>query len=210
MSPNAPEVTDWSERHIDLEWNQPIDDGGSPIIGYHVEARLNSEGGWQLWETIPSNHTKVQIGNLNQGTEYQFRVIALNKAGKSNPSHPSRGKAARAQNREILNDIKCPRMSCSDCFCYLLVAPYIDARCLRDVRVVAGERVKFDVAFKGEPTPEITWLKDEAEEPVPVKSSKSQAISISSTERYSIRLIIEQWFLCTIALLYVSFLLQQL
>ena len=100
LSPNAPEVTDWSERHMDLEWSEPIDDGGSPITGYHIEARLNSGGDWQLWETIPSNHTKVQISNLNQGTEYQFRVIALNKAGKSNPSHPSRGKVARAQNRE--------------------------------------------------------------------------------------------------------------
>ena len=64
------------------------------------------------------------------------------------------------------------------------VAPYIDARHLRDVRVVAGDRVKFDVPFQGEPAPEISWFKEAAEEPEPVKSSKSQSISISSSDRY--------------------------
>ena len=65
-----------------------------------------------------------------------------------------------------------------------VVAPYIDSRNLRDVRVVAGDRVKFDVPFKGEPTPEIHWFKEGADEPEPVTSNKSQAISLSITERY--------------------------
>ena len=31
LPPSAPEVVDWSENHMDLEWKEPIDDGGSPI-----------------------------------------------------------------------------------------------------------------------------------------------------------------------------------
>ena len=43
LPPGPPEVTDWSERHMRLEWKEPIDDGGAPITGYHVEARWEEE-----------------------------------------------------------------------------------------------------------------------------------------------------------------------
>ena len=39
LPPGPPEVTDWSERHMRLEWKEPIDDGGAQVTGYHVEAR---------------------------------------------------------------------------------------------------------------------------------------------------------------------------
>ena len=43
----APEVVDWSERHMRLSWNEPIDDGGAPITGYHVEAKAKTDEEWQ-------------------------------------------------------------------------------------------------------------------------------------------------------------------
>ena len=39
MPPSAPDIVDWSENHMDLEWKEPIDDGGAQVTGYHVEAR---------------------------------------------------------------------------------------------------------------------------------------------------------------------------
>ncbi len=33
LPPGAPDVTDWSERHFNLKWKEPIDDGGMPITG---------------------------------------------------------------------------------------------------------------------------------------------------------------------------------
>ena len=44
----APEVVDWSERHMRLSWNEPIDDGGAPITGYHVEAKAKGDEEWQV------------------------------------------------------------------------------------------------------------------------------------------------------------------
>ena len=38
--------------------------------------------------------------NVQKGKSYQFRVIAINKAGKSDPSHPSRSKEAQPSSRE--------------------------------------------------------------------------------------------------------------
>ena len=41
MPPSAPDITDWSENHMDLEWKEPIDDGGAPITGYNTRLFRN-------------------------------------------------------------------------------------------------------------------------------------------------------------------------
>ena len=101
LPPGAPNVVDWSERHMDIEWSVPLDDGGAPITAYHIEAKSkNEDDDWQLWETIDTNRTKASVQKLLKGREYQFRVIAMNKAGKSDPSHPSRTKEALPRSRK--------------------------------------------------------------------------------------------------------------
>jgi len=74
---------------------------------------------------------------LQKGLEYQFRVIAINKAGKSDPSHPSRPKEAKETD----------------------LLPYIEAKTLRDITVSAGDRIRFDLPIVGEPEPIIQWSK---------------------------------------------------
>ena len=37
LPPGAPEVVDWSERHMDLKWQEPLDDGGAAVTSYHIE-----------------------------------------------------------------------------------------------------------------------------------------------------------------------------
>ena len=98
LPPGAPEITDWSERFINIAWAEPLDSGGAPIHAYQIEARLNFTGEWQLWESSDGQATSASIQMLNKGTEYQFRVRAVNKAGKSEPSHPSKAKVAQAKN----------------------------------------------------------------------------------------------------------------
>ena len=49
---------------------------------------------------------------------------------------------------------------------WISVAPYIDAKNLHDVTVVAGDRVKFDLKIFGEPTPEVVWTKEGVDEPL--------------------------------------------
>ena len=101
LAPGAPSVKDWSERHMALQWKEPIDDGGLPITGYHVEAKANNGEDWQLCEVIDTPVTRATVQGIQQGIEYQFRVIAISKAGKSEPSLPSRAKEARAQRRKL-------------------------------------------------------------------------------------------------------------
>ena len=40
LPPGAPDVVDWSERHMDLKWQEPLDDGGAAVTSYHIEVQL--------------------------------------------------------------------------------------------------------------------------------------------------------------------------
>ena len=95
--------------------------------------------------------TTVTLQRLQKGQEYQFRVIAINKAGRSDPSVASRPKMAK--------EADCKRVSPLNLFLFLplLVLPYIDAKTLRDVKIDAKDRLKFDVPIFGEPAPEVSW-----------------------------------------------------
>ena len=151
---------------MDVAWSPPLDDGGAPLQGYHILARLNSTGDWQLWETVPATETKATLQNLNKGVEYQFQVVATNKAGKSEPSHATKATKAKQQN----------------------VAPYIDSRQLRNLRVRAGERVKLDVPISGEPAPDVSWVKEptgQESEPKEITSNKATEISLTSDQDHT-------------------------
>lgn len=56
---------------------------------------LISGGDWQIWECLDTPSTTVTLQKLVKGQEYQFRVIAINKAGRSEPSVASRPKMAK-------------------------------------------------------------------------------------------------------------------
>jgi hypothetical protein len=108
----------------------------------------------------------ASMQKLQAGREYQFRVTAINKAGRSEASHPSRHKEARAQN----------------------LPPYIDAKSMHDITAICGDRVKFDLPIFGEPVPDVTWTRagsgPEAETVV-VESTPDRNIVITSNETHT-------------------------
>merc|ERR1719309_818800 len=135
LPPSAPDVVDWSESHMDLEWKEPIDDGGSPITGYIIEMKVRHSSEWTQVQTIEGNRKKGTVHGLREGDEYQFRIIALNKAGPSEPGQPSRPKEAKAR----------------------FLPPKIDRKNLKDLTVSAGDMLKLDANVIGEPPATVTW-----------------------------------------------------
>uniref|UniRef100_A0A3B4WXM7 Titin n=1 Tax=Seriola lalandi dorsalis TaxID=1841481 RepID=A0A3B4WXM7_SERLL len=67
---------------ITLSWSPPDYDGGCSISNYIVEKRDTNT---QEWQMAASNvaRTCFKAGRLTHGAEYQFRIYAVNRYGKS-------------------------------------------------------------------------------------------------------------------------------
>merc|ERR1719383_1384908 len=54
--PSKPSARDASTEFIDLIWNPPTDDGGSPIKGYIVQKRLTDAVDWAVVNDVPATN----------------------------------------------------------------------------------------------------------------------------------------------------------
>lgn len=97
---------------------------------------------------------KGSVKGLKEGEEYQFRVFAVNKAGLSEPSDPSKRITAKPRFCESTEE-STHNAPLSD-FC-ILVKPHIDRNAMKPITVKAGQNVDFDVPVKGEPPPDLVW-----------------------------------------------------
>ncbi|KAF0299363.1 Twitchin [Amphibalanus amphitrite] len=136
--PGAPEAVDWSTSHVELTWKAPAHDGGTPITGYIIEKKDKYGCMWEKACELDGPECTGSVHGLIEGVQYQFRVTAVNKAGQSEPSEPSKPITAKAR----------------------FLAPKIDRRNLRDITISAGSMVKFDVDVSGEPAPTTKWFKE--------------------------------------------------
>uniref|UniRef100_A0A673JA88 Titin n=1 Tax=Sinocyclocheilus rhinocerous TaxID=307959 RepID=A0A673JA88_9TELE len=87
--PGTPKVVTFTKDTMTIGWNEPVSDGGSEVIGYHVERKERNS---IVWHRISK---ALVIGNLfkstglEDGVAYEFRVIAENIAGIGKPSKAS-------------------------------------------------------------------------------------------------------------------------
>lgn len=72
-----------SKKSISLTWSDPVDNGGSDIIGYVVERKDAKMHIYRQPLEIAS--CKCDIVGLLDGEEYMFRVVARNKFGLGAP-----------------------------------------------------------------------------------------------------------------------------
>lgn len=133
--PGTPEVTDWDKDRVDLQWTEPRNDGGAPIDHYIIEKK-SKYGSWEPAIEVPAKQgCKASVPNLTEGEEYQFRVIAVNKGGNSEPSEP------------------CQPVLCTARF----EKPSIDGHDLGDQVIKVNTRLNYTVPIKGAPRPKVTW-----------------------------------------------------
>lgn len=80
---------------VDLSWTAPAANG-SPITDYLIE--YSSDGGatWQTFTHPASTATSISVTGLTPGTQYQFRVKAINAVGSATASSSTTPIAAAA------------------------------------------------------------------------------------------------------------------
>lgn len=123
-----------------LKWNIPRTDGGSPILGYFIEHRRTGSPNWIRATPTVITQPELSLSGLEPGWRYQFRVIAANIVGPSEPSEVSDTLTVTLQRNAV-------------------ITPRFDAE-LQDQTVVENEQVIFQVGVVGVPPPQISWFKD--------------------------------------------------
>lgn len=133
--PGRPEPTNWDKDFIDLAWDSPKNDGGAPIQNYIIQMHDKSGRGWVDAATVPGDHTKGTVSNVEEGHEYEFRIVAVNRAGPSEPSDISKSVVAK------------PRF----------LKPYIVRKTLQKKVLRSGQLLHIEAAVKAEPPAKVTW-----------------------------------------------------
>ena len=88
--PGRPTVTSLSRDTASLSWSAPRNDGGSPVTGYIVESKSSSYYAWTSCSVgVKIAEPQFAVSGLVEGTSYEFRVIAENRSGRSEPSPSS-------------------------------------------------------------------------------------------------------------------------
>ncbi|XP_070850094.1 immunoglobulin-like and fibronectin type III domain-containing protein 1 [Chaetodon trifascialis] len=138
--PGAPKVVSASKTCINLTWTPPEDDRGVPIIGYQVEKRKKDTNQWIALNALnePIEDVNYAVKDITEGTEYEFRVSAINESGSGDPSPPSAMVCAKNPNMRP---------------CFKDPEDFIVVR--------AGNSARVKICYEAEPPPQITWLKDD-------------------------------------------------
>ncbi|XP_012708745.3 titin [Fundulus heteroclitus] len=93
--PGTPFVSAVTKYSMVVEWEPPLRDGGSPIVGYHVERKERNSILWTRLNKFVLADTRFKASGLEEGIEYEFRVLAENVAGLSPCSNTSECYVAR-------------------------------------------------------------------------------------------------------------------
>lgn len=84
--PGTPQVVKVGKNYVDLKWEAPISDGGSRITGYVIEKREVGSAIWAKCNEYNVTDTEYTVLHLIERGDYEFRIFAVNAAGRSEPS----------------------------------------------------------------------------------------------------------------------------
>ena len=77
------EIASQGEGWVNLDWKSPAD--GGKVASYKIERRERPAGSWALISL--AMESEGTLTNQERGKDWEFRVIAVNKAGEGTPSN---------------------------------------------------------------------------------------------------------------------------
>ena len=102
--PKEPGIVDFDNKSVTLRWNKPTEDGGRPITHFIIQKKDKFGGWFDALITDDDNcaacieELEARVPGLSEGKWYQFRIVAVNKAGESWPSYETKPHLARHKN----------------------------------------------------------------------------------------------------------------
>ncbi|XP_075956554.1 cell adhesion molecule-related/down-regulated by oncogenes [Anarhichas minor] len=89
-APDRPTISMATESSVYVTWI-PRANGGSPVTAFRVEYRRGRSAEWVVAaDNISPLKLSVEVRNLEPGSSYKFRVVAMNMYGESPHSIPSK------------------------------------------------------------------------------------------------------------------------
>jgi len=86
---------------VTLRWAKPATDGGRPITHYTIEMKDKLSPDWQQCAKTDGPDCEWKVDELREKQVYEFRVIAHNKAGPSEPSDSTGQHVVKHRNRKL-------------------------------------------------------------------------------------------------------------
>ena len=77
--PASPEGEGW----VFLDWKEPVD--GGAVAAYKIQRRLRPDGPWT--DAGMAIESEIILTNQERGKEWEYRVLAVNKASEGQPSN---------------------------------------------------------------------------------------------------------------------------
>ncbi|KAM5224369.1 immunoglobulin superfamily member 22 isoform 4-T4 [Hipposideros larvatus] len=79
------EFLELSGNCVHMKWKAPKDNGGRPVTQFIVERRAVGKKSWVKVGEVDSKVTKFSTNKVEEGKAYQFRILAVNSEGVSDP-----------------------------------------------------------------------------------------------------------------------------
>ncbi|CAB1312256.1 unnamed protein product, partial [Coregonus sp. 'balchen'] len=159
-------VHDVTDTTCTLKWLAPEKVGAGGLDGYIIEYCKEGDTEWVVANNEPVDRQTYTVRNLPTGEKINFRVVAVNIAGRSPPYRPG---PARHYPRDQLPNIRLPR--------------YLRQKYIRRV----GDKINMTIPFQGKPRPKVQWYKDGEVVDVRVASIRNSEVDsilfIRSAER---------------------------
>jgi predicted phage tail protein len=82
-------IDDWDNESVFLKWEVPLTDGGRPILNYIIEQKGKYDLEFLEVAGTAEPICEARVEGLREQQVYEFRIRAVNKAGKSLPGEPT-------------------------------------------------------------------------------------------------------------------------
>ncbi|KAM6967123.1 myosin binding protein Ca [Tautogolabrus adspersus] len=133
-------VEDVTDSTCALKWRPPEKIGAGGIDGYIIEYCKEGSDEWVQANESLVGMSQYRVKGLPVGEKMLFRVVAVNKAGRSPPAVLSQAVTIR----EIMENPK------------IRVPRHLRTKLI----VLVGDKVNLVIPFQGKPRPVVTWFRD--------------------------------------------------